>query len=71
MRHRWLPPLAIASAAFVFFLVLMTYPWQLALLSATAIGAFVYSAQGTWARLRRLHGGRDGLPREDGQRRQQ
>ena len=55
MRRRWLPPLAAAAASFILCLVPMAYPWQLALLTATAIGAFVYSAQGTWARMRQLY----------------
>lgn len=55
MRRRWLPPLAAAAASFILFLVPMAYPWQLALLAATAIGAFVYSAHGTWVRIRQLY----------------
>lgn len=55
LRRRWLPPLVTAAASFILFLVPMAYPWQLALLAATAIGAFVYSAHGTWVRMRRLH----------------
>ncbi len=54
MRRIWLPPLVSALAAFGFFLAAMAYPWQLALLAATAIGAFVYSTQITWQRMRRL-----------------
>ncbi len=54
MRRVWLPPVASAIAAFGFFLAAMAYPWQLALLAATAIGAFVYSTQVTWRRMRRL-----------------
>ncbi len=33
---------------------MMAYPWQLAVLAATAIGALVYSTQLTWKRMRRL-----------------
>lgn len=55
MKHRWLTPLAAAAAALIVFYFPMAYPWQLALLAATAIGAFVYSTQSTWARLRRLY----------------
>ena len=54
MRRVWLPPLASALAAFGYFLAGMAYPWQLALLAATAIGALVYSTQVTWRRMRRL-----------------
>ena len=50
-----MPPLAAALASFVIFRFPMAYPWQLALLIAVAIGAFVYSAQGTWLRMRRLY----------------
>lgn len=71
MRRRWLPPLAAAAAAYPLFLVLMSYPWQLAFLTAVAIGALVYSAQGTWARLRRLHGRPGVFPGEEGHRRHQ
>ncbi len=54
LRRIWLPPLVSALAAFGFFLAAMAYPWQLAVLAATAIGAFVYSTQITWQRMRRL-----------------
>lgn len=55
MRHRWLPPSVAAGAAFGSFMVILRYPWFLALLASTAIGALVYSAQGTWERLRGLY----------------
>ena len=86
-RRRWLLPLAIAVSAFVFFSAATGYPWQLALLTATAVGAFVYSAQVTWERIRRLYrrppgdlrfvvggvagAGRHLAPREEGQRQEQ
>ncbi len=54
MRRLWLPPLASAVAAFGYFSVATAYPWQFALLAATAVGALAYSTQVTWRRMRRL-----------------
>ena len=54
MSSRWLLPVVGAAGAFAAFLLGAGYPWQLALLTATAIGALVYSAQITWARMNRL-----------------
>lgn len=61
-RSRWFPPVAVAVVAFGFYFLVMSYPWQLALLAATAIGALVYSTQVTAARMRRLYT----LPEERG-----
>ncbi len=47
--------LALAALAFAIFLAASAYPWQLAVLAATAIGALVYSTQITWDRMRRLY----------------
>ncbi len=47
--------LTAALLSFAVFRLAMAYPWQLAILTATAIGALVYSAQTTWKRLRRLY----------------
>lgn len=49
--------LALASMmlSFAIFFMAMAYPWQLALLASTAIGAFVYSALATWRRMRKLY----------------
>ena len=55
MKRPWILPVAAAVLAFGHFLTAMAYPWQLALLAATAIGAFVYSTRVTWQRLRRLY----------------
>ncbi len=76
MKNRWLPPLAATIVAFAVFFSGMAYPWQLALLAAAAIGAFVYAALGTWARLHLLYRpsglpGRHRAPREDRQRQHQ
>ncbi len=62
MRRVWLPPVACAATAFGIFFGAMAYPWQLALLSATAIGALVYSTQVTWRRMRRLMAPAGGEP---------
>ena len=55
VTRRWFPAAVAATAAFGFYLAAMSYPWQLALLAATAIGALIYSAQVTFVRLRRLY----------------
>ncbi len=47
--------LTLAVLSFAIFLKMMAYPWQLAVLAATAIGALVYSIQSTWRRMRRLY----------------
>ncbi len=47
--------LTVTVLAFGLFLYVMAYPWQLAVLASTAIGALAYSAQTTWTRMRRLH----------------
>ena len=46
---------ALAVFSFAIFRVAMAYPWQLAVLAATAIGALVYSTFVTWNRMRRLY----------------
>lgn len=50
-----LTSLALAAAAFGVFLAAMAYPWQLALLAGTAIGALAYSTWLTWRRMRLLY----------------
>ncbi len=47
--------LVLAILAFAVFGAAMAYPWQLAVLAATAIGALGYSAHVTWRRMRRLY----------------
>lgn len=47
--------LVAAAVAFAVFVAAMAYPWQLAVLVATAIGALVYSTHTTWKRMRRLY----------------
>ncbi len=47
--------LVLAILSFGIFFAAMAYPWQLAVLAATAIGALVYSTQITWQRMRRLY----------------
>ncbi len=47
--------LATTLLAFTVFFAALDYPWQLAVLAATAIGALVYSTQITWLRMRRLY----------------
>ena len=64
MSSRWILPVVGAAGAFLAFLWGAGYPWQLALLTATAIGALVYSGQATWVRMRRLLQG----PRDRGER---
>ncbi|MCP3957102.1 MAG: hypothetical protein GY719_04555 [bacterium] len=59
MSRRWLLPVVGAAGAFVAYLLGAGYQWQLALLTATAIGALVYSAQVTWTRMNRLLRGPD------------
>lgn len=51
-----MPALVATGLAFGFCLAGLGYPWQFAVLTATAIGALVYSAQSTWFRLRGLYG---------------
>ncbi len=46
--------LGLATLSFAIFFAAMAYPWQLAVLAATAIGALVYSTHTTWTRMRRL-----------------
>lgn len=55
MRSTAMTSLAVAILSFGVFLTMMAYPWQLAVLAATAIGALVYSAQITFGRMRRLY----------------
>lgn len=50
--RRALLPLAAALLSFPLFAVVMAYPWQLALLTASAIGALIYSTQRTVDNLR-------------------
>lgn len=52
---RFAAPVLAAIAAFVLASVWRGYPWQLALLTALAIGAFTYAVQRTWVRMRDLH----------------
>ena len=47
--------IVIAILSFAIFKTAMAYPWQLAVLVGTAIGALVYSAQTTWVRMRKLY----------------
>lgn len=54
-RTPWFPPLATSAAALGFYLGVVSYPWQLAVLAATAIGALVYSTRVTIERMRRLY----------------
>ena len=49
------PRLAVAVLAFGIFFAAMAYPWQLAVLAATAIGALIYSTHATWQRMRPLY----------------
>ncbi len=53
--HAALIPLAFATLSFAIFFAAMAYPWQLAVLASTAIGALIYSALGTWKRMRKLY----------------
>lgn len=41
--------------AFAVFATRIAYPWQLALLAATGVGALTYSALTTWTRMRRVY----------------
>ena len=61
-RAPWFAPVTVTVAAFVFYLFVMSYPWQLAVLASTAIGALVYSTRVTLERMRRLYT----LPDESG-----
>ncbi len=54
MRARAIVSLVLAVLSFAVFFVAMAYPWQLAVLAATAIGALVYSTHATWERMRAL-----------------
>ena len=58
----WLAPAAVTVATFVFYLLALSYPWQLAVLAATALGALVYSTRATLERLHRLYT----VPAQDG-----
>ncbi len=55
MNRAAVASLAIAILAFAVFLTRMAYPWQLAVLAGTAIGALAYSGLTTWTRMRRLY----------------
>ncbi len=55
MNRAAVASMAIAILAFAVFLTRMTYPWQLAVLAGTAIGALAYSGLTTWTRMRRLY----------------
>lgn len=55
MRRRGLLSSVAGAIAFGVFLSVFGYPWPLAVLASTAIGAFVYSAQSTWERLRDIY----------------
>lgn len=54
MSRIWLASLAVAAVAFVVLSAGRGYPWQLALLTAVAIGALVYSTWRTVQNMRRL-----------------
>ena len=47
--------LALTILSFAIFFAAMAYPWPLAVLASTAIGALAYSALGTWKRMRKLY----------------
>lgn len=56
MSGRWiLLDLALVGVAFAYAATAMSYPWQLAVLVALAVGAFSYAARRTWTNLRSLH----------------
>jgi hypothetical protein len=57
--------LAVASAAYLYFLLMAHFPWLLASLSGAAIGALMFSARRTLRQLAALRGPRFGLERED------
>ena len=54
MKYAGLISIAVAILAFAIFSAVMSYPWPLAVLAGTAIGAFVYSTHATWRRMSRL-----------------
>ena len=56
MRGVWRLPLLAAVVAFPALWLVRSYPWQLALLTATAIAAFVYAIQRTVQNMRGLVG---------------
>lgn len=55
MRGLAVLPLAVAAAVFAALYFGRGYPWQLALLAATAIGAFIHVTRRTITHLRQLN----------------
>lgn len=54
MRGFWILPLAATIGAYLFLTQGRGYPWQLALLAATAVGALIYASRRTLHNLRLL-----------------
>ncbi len=54
MRGFWILPLAATIGAYLFLTWGRGYPWQLALLAATAVGALIYAGRRTLRNLRLL-----------------
>lgn len=56
MSGRWiLLDLALVGVAFAYAVTAMSYPWQMALLTALAVGSLSYAARRTYGNLRQLH----------------
>ncbi len=54
MRALWILPLVATLGAFLFLYWGRAYPWQLALLASTAIGALIYAGRRTLRNLKLL-----------------
>ncbi len=54
MRALWVLPLAVTLGAFSILYWGRGYPWQLALLASTAIGALIYAGRRTLRNLKLL-----------------
>ncbi len=54
MKGFWLLPLAVTLGTFLILYQGRGYPWQLALLAATAVGALIYAGRRTLSNLRLL-----------------